>query len=117
MGTFFLIRQSVIKKIGQLNENFFTWFEEVEYCRRVRKANFVIWYQADAAIIHYGGQSFGQISNLNRQLIYNKSLLGYWLLTKNYFGVILTLLLWLPSLAAQAIIQLLRLKKHAYQPF
>lgn len=117
MGAFFLINQKVLKSIGLLNEQFFTWFEEVEYCRRASRQGWIIWYQAESKIIHYGGQSFGQLPNIKKQQIYNRSLLRYWLITKNYSGIILTIILWLPSLLAQGIIKFLRLKKYAYQSF
>mgnify|MGYP003394614602 CR=1 FL=1 len=34
-GGFFMIRGQAIKKVGLLDERFFLWFEEVDYCRRV----------------------------------------------------------------------------------
>lgn len=117
MGAFFLINKKTIKAIGPLNEQFFTWFEEVEYCRRAKRQGWTIWYQAESKIIHYGGQSFSQLPNIKKQQIYNRSLLGYWLITKNYPGIILTLILWLPSLLAQGIIKFLHLKKYVYQSF
>jgi hypothetical protein len=117
MGAFFLINRRALQAIGPLNEQFFTWFEEVEYCRRAKQNNWVIWYQAESKIIHYGGQSFGQLPNVKKQQIYNHSLLRYWLITKNYPGLALTLIFWLPSLLAQGIIQFLHLKKNVYQSF
>lgn len=37
-GGFFMIRRSAVEKVGLLDERFFLWFEEVDYCRRVKQA-------------------------------------------------------------------------------
>lgn len=58
-GAFFLIRQEVVEKIGLLNEKFFMYVEELEYCYRAKKAGFKVFYTPLASIIHYGGASNG----------------------------------------------------------
>ena len=59
-GSFFLMRRKVIDEIGMLDENFFIWFEEVDFCKRALAAGWQIWYTPNAVIVHYGGQSFAQ---------------------------------------------------------
>jgi hypothetical protein len=76
-GSCFLIRRDVLEKVGNLDERFFIWFEEVDYCRRVAAAGWQIWYYADAEIIHYGGQSFAQQMTLKKQWLFFKSALQY----------------------------------------
>ena len=72
-GSFFLIRRALIEEIGVLDEKFFIWFEEVDYCKRTTQAGWKVWYKADAEIIHYGGQSFKQRFTLKKQLLFFKS--------------------------------------------
>ena len=77
MGAAMFIRRSVLEKIGLLDENFFIWFEEVDYCKRANKFGFVVKYFSEANIIHKGGASFNKQSVIKNQMIFNKSLLRY----------------------------------------
>ncbi|MBI4058739.1 glycosyltransferase family 2 protein [Candidatus Microgenomates bacterium] len=76
-GAFFLIRREVINKVGLLDEDFFLYVEELEYCWRVKKAGWNIAYTPITSIIHYGGASgtrsgtiYGEIKGL--KLLYQK---------------------------------------------
>jgi GT2 family glycosyltransferase len=54
-GAFFLIRREVIDRIGLLDEQFFMYTEEVDYCLRAREAGFATWFFPDAEITHLWG--------------------------------------------------------------
>jgi len=56
-GTYFLIRRQVIEEIGNLDEIFFMYFEEVDYCWRAKRAGWEITFNPSVTIIHLGGQS------------------------------------------------------------
>ena len=58
-GAFFLIRKKVISDIGFLDEKFFMYVEELEYCFRVKKKDWQVLYTPITKIIHLGGQSSG----------------------------------------------------------
>jgi N-acetylglucosaminyl-diphospho-decaprenol L-rhamnosyltransferase len=58
-GAAFMIRRSVIEKIGLLDENFFVYYEETEYCLRARRAGFSSWYVPQSVIVHLEGQNTG----------------------------------------------------------
>lgn len=83
MGAAFLIRNTVLKKIGLLDEGFWIWFEEVDYCKRAKDAGFDILYTPNASVTHYKGTSFNQLVGLrktkpllNSSLLYAKKHLG-----------------------------------------
>lgn len=77
MGAFFMIRKEIFKKIGLLDENFYIWFEEVDFCKRVKDHGEKNYYLSDAEIIHHQGQSFKQILSLQKQKAFNRSLKLY----------------------------------------
>ena len=52
-----LIRDDVIKSAGMLDEGFFLYFEDCEYCYRARQADWDIVYVPAAQVIHLHGQS------------------------------------------------------------
>lgn len=76
-GGFFLIRREALEKVGRLDERFFLWFEEVDYCRRVKQAGGEVWYSAAAECIDLVGQSFKQLDRLKAQKYFRDSMLKY----------------------------------------
>ncbi|MBU2575531.1 glycosyltransferase family 2 protein [Patescibacteria group bacterium] len=68
MGAFFLVRKEVFDKIGFLDERYFIWFEEVDFCRRVWQYGWKVVYYPNASIVHHHGQSFAQAQTWQKQL-------------------------------------------------
>lgn len=76
-GGFFMMRKEMIQKIGLLDERFFVWFEEVDYCRRVKEAGGEVWYTPAAKCTDYVGQSFKQVPRGTTQKYFRDSMLKY----------------------------------------
>lgn len=77
MGACFLIKKSALEQIGLFDEQFFIWFEEVDYCKRAKEKGFNVVYLATAHIVHYKGKSFSQVESPKKQRYINNSLLHY----------------------------------------
>lgn len=56
-GAFFLFRREIIGNAGLLDEKFFMYAEELEYCFRIKKAGFRVFFTPIASITHYGFKS------------------------------------------------------------
>ena len=56
-GASMMIRREVLDRVGGLDENYFLYFEETEFCWRARQAGFPMWYVPKSRIVHIGGQS------------------------------------------------------------
>jgi GT2 family glycosyltransferase len=57
-GCFLWIRREVLDQSGLLDENFFMYYEDFEFCHRVRaRANYKVVFYSDAAIVHLGQAS------------------------------------------------------------
>lgn len=52
-----LIRADVFREIGLLDEGYFMYFEDVEYCHRARKAGWAIVHDPAARVVHLRGGS------------------------------------------------------------
>jgi GT2 family glycosyltransferase len=52
VGTCMLIKRDVFDRIGFLDERFFFYHEDVDFCYRANKAGYSIWYQPESVIIH-----------------------------------------------------------------
>lgn len=78
MGACFMIRREVIDQIGTFDETFFIWFEEVDYCKRVKeRTSFQVAYFPEAHVIHAGGDSFQKVSAGKKRRWYAKSVRYY----------------------------------------
>ncbi|MDP3965085.1 MAG: glycosyltransferase family 2 protein [bacterium] len=108
MGAFFCIRGRMIDVIGPLDERFFIWFEEVDYCQRAKAVSWQVWYYADTAVTHHSGQSFKQALTLKKQLMFNSSLLKYFRKHHSFVGTVLLATLYPVSLLLALISQYVR---------
>ena len=52
-----LLRREMLDKIGLMDDGFFMYFEDVEFCRRARKAGWEIFHNPKARVIHLRGGS------------------------------------------------------------
>jgi len=77
MGAFLLTKKEVLSKIGMLDEKFYIWFEEVDFCKRTKNAGWKVVYSPEPTIVHYGSQCFAQVFSFAKQKIYNKSAIYY----------------------------------------
>lgn len=57
VGAFMLVRRSVIDQVGMLDETFFMYGEDIDWCYRIKQAGWKIYYYAETKIIHYKGAS------------------------------------------------------------
>jgi GT2 family glycosyltransferase len=57
IGNGYLWRRAALERVGLLDEQFFGYHEDVDWCLRARRAGYRIVYAGTAAIIHRGGSS------------------------------------------------------------
>lgn len=57
VGAFCLTRREVIDKIGMLDEAFFMYGEDLDWCWRCKEAGWKVWYYPKTFITHYKGES------------------------------------------------------------
>lgn len=60
-GCFLMIKREVIDKIGLLDETFFMYGEEMDWCMRTKKEGYTVRYCPVGSIIHYKGESSKQL--------------------------------------------------------
>jgi GT2 family glycosyltransferase/lipopolysaccharide/colanic/teichoic acid biosynthesis glycosyltransferase len=56
-GSFMFLRREVYEKIGGLDETFFMYGEDLDYCYRVKQAGYKVYYVHSTQIIHFKGES------------------------------------------------------------
>lgn len=63
-GAAMMIRKEAIQKAGLMNENFFLYYEEVDWCESVKRAGYETWVCTEAVIFHKESVSVGKKSKL-----------------------------------------------------
>ncbi len=56
-GCMMLVRRSAIEEVGVMDERYFMYCEETDWCYRFRRAGWCVIFTPSAEIIHLGGQS------------------------------------------------------------
>jgi len=60
-GACLMARREVIDRVGLMDEDFFLYGEDVDWCYRIKRAGWQVFYYADVGIIHFGGQSSASV--------------------------------------------------------
>jgi len=73
VGAFFMIRRKTMEEIGFLDDRYFLYFEEIDYCLTARRAGWDVVFYPHAQVVHLGGQSAlktrQKVSAKGRQMI------------------------------------------------
>jgi N-acetylglucosaminyl-diphospho-decaprenol L-rhamnosyltransferase len=56
-GASMLIKWAAFQQVGGLDENYFLYFEETDFCFRCNKIGFQTWYVPQSRVMHIAGQS------------------------------------------------------------
>jgi N-acetylglucosaminyl-diphospho-decaprenol L-rhamnosyltransferase len=58
-GPVLLVRREAVEAVGPLDEDFFMFSEETDWCRRFWDAGWEVWFTPDAEFTHVGGATHG----------------------------------------------------------
>lgn len=72
-GAFMMMRQSVLDKIGLLDESFFMYGEDIDLSYRITQAGYTNHYLANTQIIHYKGESTKK-SSINYVFVFYRAM-------------------------------------------
>ena len=92
-GAFFMVRRAVWEELGGFDESFYPlWFEDVDFCRRVRDRGLSLYYVPDAVAKHTGGHSLVRMPLEMRLIYWYRGLLRY---SSKHFGPFAFRVVWL----------------------
>ena len=81
-----MIRREAYESIGGFDEQFHpAWYEDVDFCRRLKSDGWEIYFMPRAEFIHAGGYSAGAMGNENFLRAYYTNQVRY---ARKYFGLI-----------------------------
>lgn len=61
-GASMMVRRSLIEEIGGLDEEYFLYYEETDFCFKAQKRGWQCWYVPASRVVHLAGQSTGVTS-------------------------------------------------------
>ena len=73
-GAFMMIKKKVIEKVGNLDETFFMYGEDIDLSYRIIKGGYKNYYFAESNIIHYKGESTKK-SSINYVFVFYKAMI------------------------------------------
>lgn len=92
-GGYMMVKKEVFNKVGLLDENFFMYLEDIDFCYRSKQAGYDIYYFPKAKVVHYHMASAKK--DLSKPIIYEaKSLIYYFKKYKKNLNI-LRFLIWL----------------------
>lgn len=82
-GAAMMVSRDVIKKVGLMADLFFLYYEELDFCERIRRAGYTIWFIGSSVVYHKESMSVGKQSPLkvyymsrNRLLFVRRNIRG-----------------------------------------
>jgi len=82
-GSCMLIRKEVVEQIGYLDELFFAYQEDADYCLRAHQVGWEVYYMPEAQIIHYGGMGGSRVEPYRSIFEWHRS---YYLFYKKHYA-------------------------------
>lgn len=89
-GCYLIVRREVIEQVGMLDESFFFYGEETDWCRRIREAGWKVRFAPVGEIIHHGNASARQL-NSRRDVLLTQALVR---LHRKHGGIIAAAAAW-----------------------
>jgi hypothetical protein len=82
-GACLFVRAELYHKLGGLDEDFFAHMEEIDFCWRLKKQNYKLFYCSNSKVYHVGGGTLNYMSPSKTYLNFRNSL---YMIAKNYDG-------------------------------
>ena len=91
-GAAMLINRKIVEEIGMMADLYFLYYEELDFCERIKKAGYTIWYVGDSVVYHKESMTVGKENALktyymtrNRLVFMRRNIRGIKLLVNLMF--------------------------------
>jgi len=98
-GCFWMVRREALEKIGLLDEDFFIYGEDIDWCKRFQQAGWDVMFYPGAEAIHFGGASSANVP-IRFYIEMQKADLQYW---RKHYGNLSRLTYWMIILLRQLV--------------
>jgi GT2 family glycosyltransferase len=74
LGAFFCVRKNVFEQLGGFDEHYFLYYEENDWCRRIKKAGWKVFVLPEMEAIHYGSKTTQRNFEFYYRVLYESKL-------------------------------------------
>lgn len=107
-GTFMMVKKEVLEKVGLLNEKYFMYVEDVEFCYRAQKKDFKIMINPEVVVKHRSGGSSVKNPRLYQWQNEMKNLILFYKINLgSFWALVLKLLIYISLVLRIAVFALL----------
>lgn len=76
-GAFLMTTRGVYEQVGGLDEDFFMYGEDIDWCYRIKQQGYKVWYEGSVITLHLKGANGGKHSKESLRSFYDTMLLYY----------------------------------------
>ena len=120
-GASMLIRTEVFNDIGLLDESYFMYYEEMDFCLQAARSGWECWYVPDSRVVHYVGQSSGitdyKVQAKRRPTYWFESRRRFFLKNYGVFRAMLADTFWLFGFGTWRLRNFLQHQNHNFPPY
>jgi len=91
-GSCLMVKRAVIKDVGIMDEDYTMYGDDLDWCYRIKKAGWKVYYVPDAEIIHYGGRGGSRVRPYRNIWEFHRSMIIFY--KKHYARNHMALLSW-----------------------
>jgi GT2 family glycosyltransferase len=84
-GACLIVRSEAVEKVGGFDERYFMYFEETDWCYRMKRAGGHVYFSPDAEVTHFGGGDVGHYDE-ERLVHYHRGLLRFYYKHYSWFA-------------------------------
>ncbi|MCB0544283.1 MAG: glycosyltransferase family 2 protein [Lewinellaceae bacterium] len=82
-GAAMMVSQEMIDRVGPMSEDFFLYYEELDWCAQMRRAGYSVWVEPRARVIHKESLATGKLGALKTYYLHRNRIL---FMRRNYNG-------------------------------
>jgi hypothetical protein len=82
-GAAMMISRRVLEQVGPMDEGFFLYYEELDWCERIRRAGFSVWVERRARVYHKESLTVAKLGALKTYYLNRNRV---WFMRRNYGG-------------------------------
>ncbi|MCK5853300.1 glycosyltransferase family 2 protein, partial [bacterium] len=94
IGAAMLVPRSTFEKVGGMDEDFFFFLEETDWCKRIKQAGLNVLHFSDIIVTHLQGKTANTLP-VKARIEFHRSRLHYF---KKHHGIITAVILWIGCL-------------------
>ncbi|WP_295673231.1 glycosyltransferase family 2 protein [uncultured Mucilaginibacter sp.] len=114
-GAAMMVRKKAIEKAGMMNENFFLYYEELDWGEHIKRAGYQAWVCTEALIYHKESVSVGKNSRL-KEYFMNRNRILFMRRNAPFFKKIIFYLYFILLVVPRNVISYIKAKNYNYIP-